>query len=152
MIRGVLPIGPRVGSSWLMHQLHKAGLPVYYDTGWDNILPKEGNPTGYYETIDTNLPFIHNKICKVWPRNQELTIDIERLVVLKRPYLEQVESIKTQSIREAYLFSDGPPDPRRLITNAKKAFANYYKSIPHLVVYTPDLTNRLPEIIEYMRY
>lgn len=152
MIRAVLPIGPRVGSSWLMHQFNLAGLPVYYDSSWEDILPKEGNPDGYYETIESNLPFLYNKVCKVWPRVQKPVVEIERMVVLKRPYLEQVKSIEQQSLREAYLFPNGFPNPHELITRSKKAYLKHYKSIPHLVVYTTELNDRLPELIEYMRY
>ena len=151
MIRAVFGIGPRVGSSWLMHQLKEAGLPIHYDRALEAKLPKEGNPQGYYETRPSDLPFIENKICKVWPKKYGPIEDIEKMVVLHRPYSHQIKSIKKQIEREKHLLV-GKINPRKLITDAKVSFQKHYLSIPHLKVSTLELTDRLPEIIEYMRY
>ena len=90
MIRAIVGAGPRVGSSWVMAQLHKAGLPVHWDREFSQLFPVGGNPGGYYETNANNLPTLSNVICKVWPLGSA-TADIERMVMLKRDESRQVD-------------------------------------------------------------
>ncbi len=152
MIRAVVGVGPRVGSSWVMKQLHDSGLPVHWDAELEEILPPEGNPGGYYETFAVNLPKLNDVICKVWPLGVN-GADIERMVVLERGREAQLKSIEIQMEREAQLLEALGLDwePEDFLVKSEAALKPLL-SIPHLRVRTEDLNDRIDEIINYMRY
>lgn len=152
MIRAVVGIGPRVGSSFVMKALLDAGLPVHFDQALGDILPAEGNPDGYYETHYDDYKSVDDVIVKVWPLAIHCA-DIERMVILERSRESQVASIKKQMVRERQLLEelDVQLTPEEFIDKSREAL-DLYLSIPHLRVNTEDLDDRINEIISYLRY
>ena len=97
---GVMGLGPRVGTSFVMGELEKRGFPVYYDkeiqingSGYDGIeFPEKAAQS----------------ICKVWP-----WMDAPRMSLCIGLYRQsreaQVSSIEAQSKRELSVIGDISP-------------------------------------------
>lgn len=151
MIRAILGVGPRVGTSWTMSKLVEAGLPVHYNADFSDLFPEEGNPMGYFETPVEEHLAITNKIVKVWPLAPHP--NIERMVILERDYDAQLTSVTKQMVREKEFLAKLEIDwsPSEFITKSKAAVAPLL-SIPHIRVNTDDLTERINEITNYLRY
>ena len=152
MIRAVVGRGPRVGSSFVMKSLLDAGLPVHWDQSLCDILPEDGNPDGYYETMFQDYRSHEDVILKVWPLTMQHA-DIERMVVLERSRENQLASIEKQMVREQKLLEERGIGltPTEFIDLSHQAL-EIYLSIPHLRVSTEDLDDRIDEIISFMRY
>ena len=152
MIRAVMGVGPRAGTSFTMKELLDAGLPVHWDPSIDAALPVDGNPRGYYETLPSDYRSVTDKIVKVWPLAAQYA-DIERMVVLERNRESQLASIAEQVERERELLDalDISWTPEEFLDRSSKALS-LYLSIPHLRVRTEDLSERIDEIISYLRY
>jgi hypothetical protein len=152
MIRAVVGVGPRVGTSFTMRKLHEAGLPVHWDPSIDKKMPSEGNPEGYYETHFQDYRSLDNVIVKVWPLSARFA-DMEKMVVIERSRESQLASIEKQMVREQALLETLGIDwaPEEFLDKSAQAL-NLYLSIPHLRVRTEDLDERIDEIINYMRY
>ena len=152
MIRAVVGAGPRVGTSFVMHSLMEAGLPVHSDPAVSGVLPPEGNVDGYYETHYTDLPYLKDVICKVWPLGVN-GADIERAVILERNRPDQLASIEKQMVRERALLATLGCDwsAEEHLDRSMAALSPLYE-IPHLRVRTEDLDDEIDNIINYMRY
>jgi hypothetical protein len=152
MIRAVVGVGPRAGTSFVMRSLHEAGLPVSWDPEVDALLPEEGNPGGYFETDYHNYKSFDDVILKVWPLAMHLA-DIEKMVVLERNRANQIASIEKQVARERELLDQLGVTwaPEEFVDRSLEALSPFL-SIPHLRVRTEDLDERIEEIISYMRY
>ena len=152
MIRAVVGIGPRVGSSFVMQSIRDAGIPIYWDTHIEAVLPSEGNPGGYFETNPKDFPSLKDVVCKVWPISAG-TADIERMVILERDRETQLHSIQLQMDRERELLEIVGLDwtPEDFLTKSLAALQPLL-STPHLRVRTEDLNDRIAEIIQFMRY
>lgn len=151
MIRAVMGAGPRTGTSWTMHRLAQAGLPVEYSQSVEDVMPAEGNPLGYYECLLSDLPTA-NAIIKAWPLTADPMI-IERMVVLYRDRSTQLASIERQMTRERELL-----DAAGIVWTAEEHLDKSldalqpFLGIPHLAIRTEDLDDRISDIINYMRY
>ena len=152
MIRAVIGVGPRVGTSFTMKSLIDAGLPVHWDSRLEAIFPAEGNPAGYYETDHVNLPDLSDVIVKVWPLAAHLA-SIEKAVILERNRDCQLASIEKQMVRERELLATLGITwtAEDFIDQAEKALTPLL-SIPHLRIRTEDLDDRIDDIITFMRY
>ncbi len=152
MIRAIMGVGPRSGTSFTMRKLHEAGLPVHWDSSIDEQMPAEGNPRGYYETHFKDYKSLEDVIVKVWPLSARFA-DIERMVILERDRDSQIASIEKQMVREqALLETLGISWSAEDFRDKSAEALNLYLSIPHLRVRTEDLDERIDEIINYMRY
>ena len=152
MIRAVIGVGPRVGTSFTMKSLIEAGLPVHWDQCVDDLLPTAGNTAGYYETDHVNLPDLSGVIVKVWPLAAHLA-SIEKAVILERNRDCQLASIEKQMVRERELLATLGIDwtAEDFIDQSEKALTPLL-SIPHLRIRTEDLDDRIDDIITFMRY
>ena len=152
MIRAVIGVGPRVGTSFTMKSLLDAGLPVHWDSRLEAILPAEGNPAGYYETDYVNLPDLSDVVVKVWPLAAHLA-SIEKAVILERNRDCQLASIEKQLVRERELLATLGITwtAEEFIDQSEKALTPLL-SIPHLRIRTEDLDDRIDDIITFMRY
>lgn len=152
MIRAVMGVGPRSGTSFTMRMMHEAGLPVHWDSSIDEKMPAEGNPQGYYETHFQDYRSLEDVIVKVWPMSARFA-DVEKMVVLERDRDSQIASIEKQMVRErALLDTLGITWSAEDFRDRSAEALNLYLSIPHLRVRTEDLDERIDEIINYMRY
>ena len=151
MIRAILGVGPRVGTSWTMSKLVEAGLPVHYNADFSDLFPEEGNPMGYFETPVEEHLAITNKIVKVWPLAPHPSI--ERMVILERDYDDQLASVEKQMVREEEFLKKLKIDwtPQEFIMKSRAALSPLL-STPHLRVRTEDLNERINEITNYLRY
>lgn len=143
MIGAVVGLGPRVGTSFVMHQLTEAGLPTFW-SGENN--PTKGSPYGEYETDREELPYLDQKVVKVWPGGHRHCF-IERAVVLHRDLDEQIESVARQQQREpGYLHCD----PKDIILASYLAAIDFY---PELVMFcqTKDINRKMDDIIAFFR-
>jgi len=152
MIRAIMGVGPRSGTSFTMRMMHEAGLPVHWDPSIDETMPAEGNPQGYYETHFQNYQSLEDVIVKVWPLSARYA-DIEKMVILERDRDSQIASIEKQMVRERELLATlGIAWSAEDFRDRSAEALNLYLSIPHLRVRTEDLDERIDEIINYMRY
>jgi hypothetical protein len=140
MIYAVVGAGPRTGTSWVMGELHAAGLPVY----WTKTL---NIPGAKYETDWKILPTLHNVIAKVWPGT--LTVaNVGRIVLLRRDRDEQIISLRKQIEREREAGYKCDETAEDLIDRCI-LFANVIR-IPKIEIRTEDLNSRIDEIIGWL--
>jgi len=147
-MRIVTAKGPRCGTSFVMQQCVKAGLPVHGEAFISEALtPVEGNPGGYYEITS---PPQAGMVQKVWPVDLE-KIDpkeISALLVLDRRDKEALfESMARQAQREKL---DYPAD--KAYEEISNTLQNYLDKtgIDYKLVYTEDLDDEIDDIIAYL--
>jgi hypothetical protein len=140
MIYAVVGAGPRTGTSWVMGQLHAAGLPVY----WTKSIKIPG---AEYETNWKELPNLRNVIAKVWPGTISVA-DIGRVVILRRDRDEQVISLRKQMERERIAGYKCDETAEELIDRCVK-FADAIR-LPKIEIRTEDLNSRINEIIGWL--
>ena len=152
MIRAIMGAGPRTGTSWTMHRLAKAGLPVHHSKSLSAIMPPEGNPQGYYECYPADLLNYENTIAKVWPITAQPEI-IEKMVVLYRDRTTQLASIERQLTRERTLLEAAGIDwtAEEHLDRSLLALEPLL-GIPHLAIRTEELDERISDITNYLRY
>lgn len=149
----VTGIGPRVGSSFVMQQCKANGLKVHGDKFMNGILPKEGNPGGYYDVNPYSIRNIKDGVAKIWPVSLgSVEVPISKLVILERKDREQqYKSIAKQMEREPFNFADLTPE---FITKAAEAWLNHWlQSQDNLIVrsyYTEDLDDSIDEIVSFL--
>jgi hypothetical protein len=140
MIYAVTGVGPRTGTSWVMEQLHAAGLPVY----WSKSLNIDG---AKYETYPNELSRLNNQIVKVWP-NYLKQAKIGRMVLLRREFATQEASITLQMEREKKQQFVFMQTPKQMIEKSRWIIDQC--KIERLEVRTEDLNNRIDDIVQWM--
>jgi len=141
--------GPRCGTSFVMQQCVKAGLPVHGEAFVSEALtPVEGNPGGYYEITSPPQP---GMVQKVWPVDLEKIDpkDISALLVLdRRDKTALFESMARQAQREKL---DYPAD--KAYEKISSTLQHYLDKtgIEYKLVYTEDLDSEIDSIIEYLK-
>lgn len=160
----VTGLGPRTGTSYVMQQAKRAGLPVAgqkFVKGW--TVPKH-NPLGYWE-LDPNktmdLKALHNKVVKLWnPTLQNFPVHlITRLIVLERKdKAKQKKSIAKVIKDEVKLKHAGQSlnttDPDLILNQSIKGISRWLMKIePTRIkhVYTEQLDTELSTIILFMK-
>lgn len=147
MINVVTGVGPRVGSSYVMQQCAERGLDVKYDSILEQMLPKEGNPNGYYEYNPMGLSNLQSGVVKVWPLFLHM-INPKKIVVLQRDRsAKQYDSIRKQAIREG-----GSVYPPEWVEQSVVALLDY---LPHTeaevrVFKTEKLNDTIDDIIKFL--
>ncbi len=144
----VTAMGPRCGTSFVMQQCVKFGLPVNGVAFVNEILtPQLGNPEGYYEM--QGEPQI-GKIQKVWPV-QLKDIDpqnITALLVLDRRDKQALfASMRQQAERENFNYP-----AEQAYEEISQTLKDYLKKtgIAHKLVYTEDLNNEIDAILAFL--
>jgi hypothetical protein len=140
MIYAVVGAGPRTGTSWVMGQLHAAGLPVHW-TKYIKI------PGAEYETDWKELANLNHVIAKVWPGTISVA-DIGRVVILRRDRDEQIISLRKQIERERDAGYKCVETAEVLIDRCVK-FADAIR-ISKIEIRTEDLNSRINEIIGWL--
>lgn len=141
-------MGPRCGTSFVMQQCVKAGLPVNGVPFINETLtPRDGNPQGYYEMPDGPK---RGMIQKVWPvQLREINPnDISALLVLDRRDKQALfDSMQQQADRESM---DYPVE--QAYAEISGALQEYLQTtgINYKLVYTEELNERLDEILAYL--
>jgi len=119
----------------------------------NGILPKEGNPGGYYDVNPYSIRNIKDGVAKIWPVSLgSVEVPISKLVILERKDREQqYKSIAKQMEREPFNFADLTPE---FITKAAEAWLNHWlQSQDNLIVrsyYTEDLDDSIDEIVSFL--
>ncbi len=147
MMNVVTGVGPRVGSSFVMKKCLDAGLNVKYDSVLEGMLPKEGNPSGYYEYNPNDLGTLTDGVVKVWPLFLHKVVP-KKLVVLRRENTgRQYASIRKQAIREG-----GSVYPPQWVEQSLVALLEFLPQCQaEIRVYsTEDLENTIDEIINFL--
>ena len=146
MIRAITGIGPRVGTSFVMQECIKAGLPVNFDPILEAMLPPEGNPGGYFEYNPIDLPGLTSGITKVWPLYLHMT-EVEKVVLLQRESGPQYASIREQVRREG--ISCYPP---HLVAQSLQMLTDWLPTTAAEVrIYrTEDLSSSINDILEFI--
>ena len=148
MIYAVIGVGPRSGTSFVMHKLEEAGLSMFYDP--DIYEPDEDNPHGYYECDPVAVQEQDGVVAKMWPSPIINQVGIARAVVLRRFDRDaQLKSIKGRMAVEKEacdrlgLSAEQYIDIPESIVNAGLMFE-------HRTFFTENLDSSIDEIIEYM--
>ena len=140
---------PRCGTSFVMQQCVKAGLPVNGQAFIsEHLTPAEGNPGGYYEMT---TPAKAGMVQKVWPVDL-VKLDpgeISALVVLDRRDKEALLASMTRQAQREKL--DHPAD--KAYEQISKTLQDYLDKtgITYKHVYTEDLDDEIDAIIEYLK-
>ena len=157
----VVPLGPRVGSSFILQEAAKAGFNAL---GSDLCYPPEGNKDGYYEIDPFDIPGLTTGLVKCWP--QGLPFLLERpaciVTVQRRSLSNQVLSIREQARREAEHYaalgcaelSEAvlAADPMSIIREAWEAWDGYRKAgIPQLNLFTEQLDQDIEGCLSFLR-
>ena len=136
MIYAVCGVGPRTGTTFVMEQLHKARLPVY----WTSWIKNEG---AGFDLFPDELPSLRNVIAKVFPPFLRFG-NIGRVVLLRRDREDQIRSIKQQAEREGLSHVNAD----RLIALHELSASKI--EVPVMDVRTENLSDSVDEIIEWM--
>tara|TARA_B100001093_G_scaffold143887_1_gene136470 strand:- start:5609 stop:6073 length:465 start_codon:yes stop_codon:yes gene_type:complete len=147
----VTGIGPRVGSSFVMQQCKENKLEVNGTKFLGGILPKEGNPKGYYDLFPWDVSTLQHGIAKVWPiQLHSISAPVNRMVILKRRDLtEQINSCLRQIEREPF---DIKATPEEIITMSDYKLNKWLSKnkVDHCSYYTEDLDSSIDEIIKFL--
>ncbi len=141
-------MGPRCGTSFIMQQCVKAGLPVN-GVAFVNeqLTPKSGNPNGYYEM--QGAPQV-GQIQKVWPVElKEINPqEISALIVVDRRDKQALfASMRRQAKRERF---DYPAEQAyKEISQTLKTYL-HSTGIRYKLVYTEDLDCEIDSILAYL--
>jgi hypothetical protein len=148
----VTGIGPRVGSSFVMQQCVKAKYLVNGDKFLGGLLPKEGNPGGYYDLLPKQVAKVEQGIAKVWPVSLvNLQVPVNKLIILHRKSLEdQLNSIEKQIEREPITLD---VTPENLVTSAELFLNSWLDSQTNLeyrYYFTENLDSDIEEIVTFL--
>jgi len=161
----VTGIGPRCGTSFLMHNIKKMGISVV-----GKKFPywgfKEENPNGYYEIN----PWVHQhgikhqdwigKAVKLWPPILENTpVDnIDKLIILERKdqarQEQSIDRLRNKEIKKLGLSPDqNYPSARGMIEKGTEIIEDYlrYYNSSFINVYTEDLNDSLDLIEKFLK-
>lgn len=161
----VTGIGPRVGTSFLMQQIKKMGIPVV-GKKFPYWAVKEENENGYYEINPwTNLYGIHHddwkgKAVKLWPPVLENTPvnNISKLIILERrdqdKQIKSIERVLPKELKKlGWELPENSPSALELInksTDIIEEYLRYYNS-SFINVYTEDLDDSLVLIENFLK-
>ncbi len=144
----VTAMGPRCGTSFVMQQCVKTGLPVNGKAFVNEILtPLAGNPEGYYEMLGEPQ---HGQIQKVWPV-QLKEVDpkeIAALLVLDRRDKQTLfASMRRQAKREGLDYS-----AEQAYEEISQTLKDYLKKtrVSYKLVYTEDIDDEIGSILTYL--
>ena len=154
-MNAVTGIGPRTGTSWVMGQLFKAGLPIQGYKFLPQYLVPEHNPDGYWE-LDPKEPIPTKGIVKLWNIWDKPAVN--KVVLLKR------EDTKAQLASITKVLKDEAKLPNLSFLekhNAKDILSYYVRSTDRwletrdptktMLVYTETLNNKIDEIIQFFK-
>jgi hypothetical protein len=140
MIYSVTGVGPRTGTSWTMKKLKEAGLP--------NFWSEEMNiPGAKYDTHPNHMQGLSDVVVKVWPKHLKL-VNIGRMIVLRRNYIDQVRSIYQQAKRERRAGYPVNYTPQGLIKECNEIMRKV--TIPYREYRTEELDDHIDEIIDWL--
>tara|TARA_R100000664_G_C2756190_1_gene144011 strand:- start:648 stop:1112 length:465 start_codon:yes stop_codon:yes gene_type:complete len=147
----VTGIGPRVGSSFVMQQCKANGLNVNGTKFLQGLLPKEGNPLGYYDLFPWDVSTLQLGIAKVWPKQlHSISAPVNRMVILQRRDLaEQIKSCEKQIKREPFEINWTPEEIIQMSKYALKEWMTL-NEVNHKTYYTEDLDSCIDEIIQFL--
>ena len=140
MIYAVVGAGPRTGTSWTMGKIVEAGLPVF----WSEHLKIPG---AKYDTLPIDMHGLDKMVVKVWPKQLHL-VNIHKMVVLRRNYIDQVRSIYQQAKREQRAGFPVNYTPQGLIKECNDILRN--TKIQYREYRTEELDDHIDEIIEWL--
>ena len=140
MIYAVTGAGLRTGTSWTMGKIAEAGLPVF----WSENLKIPG---AKYDTHPNDMQDLDKMVVKVWPKHIHL-VNIHKMVVLRRNYIDQVRSIYQQKKRERRAGFPINYTPQGLIKECNDILSN--TKIQYREYRTEDLDTSIDEIIEWL--
>jgi len=144
----VTAMGPRCGSSFVMQQCVKMGLPVNGMAFVNEILtPQAGNPEGYYEMQGEPQ---HGQIQKVWPvQLKEVNPkEIAALLVLDRRDKQALfASMRRQAKRERLDYS-----AELAYEEISQTLKDYLKKtgVSYKLVYTENINDEIGNILTYL--
>lgn len=140
--------GPRVGSSFIMRQAKVRGLEIH-GVKYMKHTPPSGNPGGYYDMYDNDIPLIRTGVAKIWPRQLRLLRAIpEKMVVLGRRDMDAwLASIDKQIKRER-----GHMTAEQVLEHTYPLMDLCLEEYPGevLKVCTEDLNDRFDEIFKFI--
>ena len=147
----VTGMGPRVGSSFVMQQCKANGLNVNGTKFLQGLLPKEGNPLGYYDLFPWDVSTLQLGIAKVWPKQlHSISAPVNRMVILQRRDLtEQIKSCKRQIEREPFNIDMPPEDIIEMSEERLQKWLFHNKTI-HNTYYTEDLDSCIDDIVQFL--
>ena len=140
MIYSVTGVGPRTGTSWTMKKLEEAGLPIF----WSESMKIPG---AKYDTHPVDMKGLSDVVVKVWPKHLSL-VNIGRMIVLRRNYIDQVRSIYQQAKRERRAGFPVNYTPQGLIQECNTIMRKV--TIPYREYRTEDLDDHIDEIIDWL--
>tara|TARA_R110001592_G_scaffold158191_2_gene389325 strand:+ start:47680 stop:48183 length:504 start_codon:yes stop_codon:yes gene_type:complete len=161
----VTGIGPRCGTSFLMQNIKKMGIPVV-GKKFPRWAVKEENPNGYYEINPwSNIYGIqHNdwkgKAVKLWPPVLEHTpvSSISKLIILERKDQDkQIKSIERVLPKEldklGWEETENFPSPLEMINKSTEIIEDYikYYNSSIISIYTEDLDDSLVLIEKFLK-
>ena len=147
----VTGMGPRVGSSFVMQQCKANGLNVNGTKFLQGLLPKEGNPLGYYDLFPWDVSTLQLGIAKVWPKQlHSISAPVNRMVILQRRDLaEQIKSCEKQIKREPFKINWTPEEIIQMSKYALEEWMTLNK-VNHKTYYTEDLNSCINEIVQFL--
>lgn len=147
----VTGVGPRVGSSFVMQQCKAKGLNINGTKFLEGILPKEGNPKGYYDLFPWDVSTLQLGIAKVWPiQLDSILAPVNRMVILKRRDLsEQIKSCQRQIEREPFEINWTPEEIIQMSEYKLKEWLDLNET-DHKSFYTEELDSSIDEIIKFL--
>lgn len=148
MFSVVTGYAPRVGTSHVMRQARVRGYEIH-GVKYHPWAPVKGNPGGYYDMNDYDIPALRNGVAKVWPRQMRLLRAIpDSLVVLERRDKDAwLASIDKQIKREG-----GDITADQVLEHSYPLMDLCLEDYPGKVlkVYTEDLDERINEIFQFI--
>ena len=148
----VTGIGPRVGSSFVMQQCKAKGLYVNGTKFLNGLLPKAGNPKGYYDIFPWEVSNIKRGIAKVWPvALTQLQVPVNKIIILKRKsFQDQLESCIKQAKREPIKTEFTCEEIIHMAKDYLDSWLSVNDSVDHRSYYTEDLNSSIDSIVEFL--
>lgn len=142
--------GPRVGSSHIMRQAKVRGYEIHGEKYFPHT-PVSGNPGGYYDMYDKDIPLLRSGIAKIWPRQLRLLRTVpSKIVVLGRRDMDAwLASIDKQIKREG---GGDTLTAEQVLEHSYPLMDLCLEGFPGevLKVCTEDLDDRLEEIFQFI--
>ena len=144
--------GPRVGSSFVMQRCKANGLKIHGQKFLNGLLPKAGNPKGYYDLLPDDVYLLESGIAKVWPiALSYVQVPIDKLVILERKDKDkQLKSIRAQMKREPVDFYITAEELLELSNKYLTAWLNKNPNVDIRRYYTEDLDKDIKSIVKFL--
>ena len=158
---GIVGVGPRTGTSFMMSTLRHHGFPVIGEEQVPGWTAPANNPDGHFELDPETLveglleSRFEDKVLKIWPPALHLAQGLDRIVVLERQNkLAQAVSIerclKHESESIGIQTDINPDDVIDLHTQALNAWLDTDPGVPAFHVFTEELDDRLDDVIAFL--